>query len=82
MVMHRRNVSLDDAAFAGRCEICGEDIAPALDPYPTLLHVNQHLKTHDVNVTISISGVPLNAAQQAEKAERLRASEARRCRHA
>ena len=56
MTMHRGNTNWDDPAFAGRCNICGQDIDPAFDPYPMLTHVNQHKETHEVHVSVVIQG--------------------------
>jgi hypothetical protein len=56
MVHRRESTNWDDPAFAGRCNICGKDIDPALDPYPMLMHVNDHKETHRVCVSVVIQG--------------------------
>ncbi len=56
MVNRGASTNWDDPAFAGRCNICGQNIDPALDPYPLLMHVNGHKETHQVHVSVVIQG--------------------------
>ena len=74
MAMHRGNTNWDDPAFAGRCNICGQDIDPAFDPYPMLTHVNQHKETHEVHVSVVIQGwkwSPKYSAAMKRKAQKI-----------